>query len=93
MCKLDGYLFIGRSRAEGSGSGVGIYFKENIIFERRKDLEHDTLATLWTEIFIYNAKSILFGCYYRPQRPLSIYEMTLMLYSVRILTMLTVTKR
>ena len=66
MCKLDGYLFIGRSRSKGSGGGVGIYVKENIIFERRKDLEHDTLETFWIEIFIKNAKSILFGCYYRP---------------------------
>ena len=66
VCKLDGYLFIGRSRSKGSGGGVGIYEKENIIFERRKDLEHDTLETLWIEIFIKNAKSILFGCYYRP---------------------------
>ena len=66
LYKIDGYDAIFRCRTEGKGGGVCIYIKQQIIWERRDELEKDSIESIWLEIFFQNSHSILLCCVYRP---------------------------
>ena len=53
---------MGNCRKNGAGGGVCIYIKKNIVFKKRSDFNKAPLENLW----IKNAKPIIFGCCYRP---------------------------
>ena len=63
---IHGYTFIKRNRTQGSGDGVGVYIKDNIVWERRFDLEKDGIESIWLEMYIAKSKSLLVATYYRP---------------------------
>lgn len=64
--KIEGYVFERLDRKNGPWGGVGMYIKEGINYKRRDDLERNCLESLWIEIFINNAKSLLMTSLYRP---------------------------
>ena len=57
---------IRNDRQNGQGGGVCVYFKNNLHFIRRKDLELPQLECIWTEVIIKNGTKILLGIFYRP---------------------------
>ena len=63
---IDGYKFIKRNRKDGNGGGVAVYLKDNVEWQRRSDLERDTIENIWLEVIIPKSKSILLGIFYRP---------------------------
>ena len=66
LYKLPGYTFIKNNRKIGLGGGVGIFLKNGLNYKLRDDLQNTHIESIWLEIFVFKAKSILFGCYYRP---------------------------
>ena len=47
---IPGYSFVSRPRKSGKGGGVAAYIKDGIIWNRRQDLEIDSIETIWIEI-------------------------------------------
>ena len=66
LYKLPGYAFIKNNRKNDLGGGVGIFLKNGVNYKLRDDLQNSHIASIWLEIFVFNTKSILSGCYYRP---------------------------
>ena len=64
--KLDGYTFIRNYRKTGSGGGVGCFIRNDLGWQRQTDLEKDGIESIWLEIFIKNAKSLLVCNIYKP---------------------------
>ena len=64
--RLDGYNFVFRNREHGTGGGVAMFIKDNIIYKRRIDLEKNFTECIWIEIFVKHSKSFLVVCFYRP---------------------------
>ena len=50
MLKIPGYIFVSKPRPTGKGGGVAAYISENLICDRRHDLENDVLECLWLEV-------------------------------------------
>ena len=63
---VDGYTFIQNNRNTGPGGGVGCFIRNDIGWQRRKDLENDGVEAIWLEIFVKNARSLLVCNIYRP---------------------------
>ena len=40
--------------------------KDGIRFNQRFDLEDLEIGSIWIEIFVFENRSIMFGCFYRP---------------------------
>ena len=63
---IPGYTFVKRNRATGKGGGVAIYISNKLMFNRREDLEHEDIESIWVEIVLKKAKNLLIGTMYRP---------------------------
>ena len=61
------FCILQRNRNVGTGGSVGIFLKHQKKFKRRYDLVNH-LESLWIKICLKNSKSVLIGCYYRPQK-------------------------
>ena len=48
------------------GGGVGLYVSDRMSYERRDDLEPDSIECIWVEVLCKKAKNFLIGCVYRP---------------------------
>lgn len=62
---IDGYKYERKDRNR-RGGGVGVFILDNIMYNRRNDLEENELESLWIEIKLHNTKSIMVGTFYRP---------------------------
>ena len=47
---IPGYTFINKPRICGKGGGVAAYISNSIQWNRREDLEEDSIECLWLEI-------------------------------------------
>lgn len=66
LYEIPNYTFIKRNRNRGQGGGVAIYIKNNVKWERRHDLEIDSIESICLQIFEKNAKIFLLTTFYRP---------------------------
>ena len=66
LYKINGYDEVFRCRPEGKGGGVCVYLKNSICWERRHDLEKDSIESIWLELFFHKSHSVLLCCVYRP---------------------------
>ena len=66
LFEIPNYTFIKRNRNNGKGGGVAVYIKTNLKWERRQDLETDSVECICLQIFEKNAKSFLVTVFYRP---------------------------
>ena len=66
MFDISGYLFIHRSRKDGKGGGVGAYISDRLVWERQRDIEHESIESIWFEIKLNLSKGFLVGVIYRP---------------------------
>lgn len=66
QAQIDGFTFIGKSRASRQGGGVGVYISSSVPFYRRLDLEQDDIECIWLEILFSKTKGLLIGIIYRP---------------------------
>ena len=67
LYNISGYDLILQSRKDGLGGGVAMYIKNNIIWERKIDLEN-LIESIWIEIFYRNTHNLLLCCLYRPPK-------------------------
>ena len=65
-CSMPGYSFVSRPRKSGKGGGVAAYIKDGMIWNRRQDLETDSIEAIWIEIRPKHSKAFLVGVMYRP---------------------------
>ena len=63
---VDGYIIVRRDRHSGPGGGVCMFIRNDLNWQRRNDLECETIETIWIEIFIKHSKSIIISVTYRP---------------------------
>ena len=66
QAQIDGFTFIGKSRASAQGGGVGAYISSSVPFHRRLDLEQEDIECIWLEILFPKTKGLLIGIIYRP---------------------------
>ena len=59
-------MFVRKDRKNGSGGGVGCFIRNDLGWQRREDLEKDSLETILIEIFVKNARPLLVCVLYRP---------------------------
>ena len=64
--EIPGYSFEHKCRQTGTGGGVGIFIKSEMISKRRYDLEKPKIECIWMEVCLHKAKSFLVACLYRP---------------------------
>ncbi|XP_065071070.1 uncharacterized protein LOC135695815 [Rhopilema esculentum] len=64
--KIEGYEFLRNDRKNGSGGGVGCFIRNDLGWQRREDLENDSLEAIWVEIFVKNSRPLLVCVIYRP---------------------------
>ena len=57
--QIEGYVFVGKSRATGQGGGVGIYISSSVPFQRRLDLEQTEIDCIWIEILFPKSEGFL----------------------------------
>ena len=65
-CNIPGYSFISRPRKSGKGQGVAAYIFDDIVWDRRHDLENDNIEAIWIELRPKYLKSFLLGIINRP---------------------------
>ena len=65
---INNYTFERKDRLSGKGGGVIVYIADRIPYLRRKDLESDSIESLWIQINFKNSKPFLVGNIYRPPR-------------------------
>ena len=63
---VDGYYIERLDRTSGSHGGVVCFIRNDIIYERRKDLETKGIETIWLEISMPNSTPTLICFMYRP---------------------------
>ena len=66
LLSIDGYKIIKRNRKDRNGGGVAVYLKNNVEWQRRSELERDTIENIWLEVIIPKPKSILLAIFNRP---------------------------
>lgn len=66
LINVCGYNIIRKDRKGGPGSGVCMYIRNDLNYQRRQDLEKDEIEALVIEIFIKYSKSLLASVVYRP---------------------------
>ncbi|PJE77769.1 hypothetical protein CI610_03302 [invertebrate metagenome] len=54
-----------KDRSTGPGGGIIVYHKDDVVINRRLELERDDIELLWLEVRVDNHKFLL-GCIYRP---------------------------
>eukprot|EP00794_Sanderia_malayensis_P020943 gene20943-22996_t len=64
--QISGYRFERKDREKGPCGGTAVYIRDDIQWQRRKDLEVNGVECLWIELFIKNSRSVLLGVIYRP---------------------------
>lgn len=65
---LNGYNFVGKSRLNKIGGGVGIFLNANLNYKIRNDLSvmNEFIECIFVEITQLNASNIIIGSVYRP---------------------------
>lgn len=63
---IPGYTFERRDRENGPHGGVLCYIREDLIYQRRPDLNTEGIECIWIEIIIPNTKSVLVSTIYKP---------------------------
>jgi hypothetical protein len=63
---IDSFTLIRRDRKSGGGQAVGCFINNNLQWQRREDLELDSIEGIWLELLIKNSKSLLVFVVYRP---------------------------
>ena len=63
---INGYVGIRHDRTSGAGGGVIAFVLDDINFQRRTDLENQSIEAVWLELFVKYSKSILVCFTYRP---------------------------
>lgn len=64
--ELPGYVLHRKDRVGKTGGGLAVYVADHLVVVRRKDLEVDTMETLWLEVKPKGSKSFLVCNVYRP---------------------------
>ena len=64
--EITGYTIERKDRSNGKYGGVLCYIRGRISYQRCYDLEVEGLEIIWLEVFLKNAKSLLFGTAYKP---------------------------
>ena len=68
---IDGYKIERKDRHFNTdGRGIVTYIKNEVLHERRKDIEIGGIESLWVEIKFPKTKSLLIGLFYRPPNSL-----------------------
>ena len=52
---INGYVAIRHDRTSGAGGGVIAFVLDNINFQRRTDLENQSIEAVWLELFFKNS--------------------------------------
>ena len=63
--QINGHVGIRENRKSRSGGGVLVYIRDDLNFQRRTDLENQSVEAVWTLLFIKYSKSILIYITYR----------------------------
>ena len=63
---ISGYRVECKDRENGPCGGTAVYFRDDIQWQRRNDLEVNRIECLWIELLIKRSRSILLGIIYRP---------------------------
>ena len=63
---IPGFTFIGTSRKNGKGGGIGMYIADKHDFIRREYLEAEGIERIFIELQIKNSKNMLISTFYRP---------------------------
>jgi len=70
---IPGYVLERKDRRR-DGGGVCIYIRDNLVFNRRSELESDNLEFLAIDILLPKTKPILIGACYRPPKSNDFYK-------------------
>ena len=63
--QIPGYKLFRKDR-EGKGGGVAFYNRNDVMVDRREDLERPDIEGLWLEVPLPKSRSFLTSCFYRP---------------------------
>ena len=67
---ITNYVFERRDRNCKAGGGLLIYISDNISYSRRKDIETNSIESIWLQINFPHNKSVLINNVYRPPNSL-----------------------
>ena len=63
---IEGYTFNRRDRgSKEKGGGLGIYVRNNLLVNRRFDLEQSNIESLWVEVNFPHSVGFLIGTFYQ----------------------------
>ena len=63
---IDGYFIERLDRKKGTHGGVICYIRDDVVYERRKDLETDGIEAIWLEITLPKSSPLLICFAYKP---------------------------
>ena len=61
VIEIEGYTFVREDRANGRGGGVGCYIRNGIAWQRRKNLEKESVEAIWLEVLLKSQAPSLFA--------------------------------
>ena len=63
-----------RKDRQGKGGGIAFYARNDVMVDRREDLERPNIEGLWLEVSLPKSRSFLTGCFYRPPNSSNHYD-------------------